>query len=234
MPPSLAFLTSRWAAPDAVARRDIPRIALIAALHFAALGLMAWSEVALVPKAVFLLTWGLINFFWLVVLRRPAVSTALSLAMIVVLILLSRLKYDIIWMTVSFFDIWIINSDTIDFLLSASPDLFAKIVVAGALAVPVIGLLWWIDSFRVRLRAAILGFVACLLGLIGVALAFPQEGWEAWFGDSYVSKFSRSGVAAISALLTDGYLESDASVTDRLRTLPDATCPPARNRPHII
>src|SRR5229473_5107539 len=234
MPPSVAFLTSRWAAPQTVARRDAWRLALIAMMHLAALALMAWSEVALVPKEVFLLTWGLINFFWLIVLRRPAVSTALSLAMIIVLILLSRLKYDIIWMTVSFFDVWIINRDTIDFLLSARPDLFAKIVVAGALAVPVIGLLWWIDSFRVRLRAAILGFVACLLGLIGVALAFPQEGWEAWFGDSYVSKFSRSGVAAVSALLTDGYLESDASVADRLRTLPDATCAPARKPPHIV
>src|SRR5262249_50896413 len=151
-----------------------------------------------------------------------------------VLILLSRLKYEIIWMTASFFDIWIINSGTVGFLLSARPDLFAKIIVAIALAVPVIGLLWWFDSFRVRLKTAIVGFVACLLGLIGVGLAFPQEGWESWFGDSYVSKFSRSGVAAISALLTDGYLESDASVADRLRTLPDAACAPARKPPHII
>src|SRR5712691_10537969 len=163
MPPSVAFLTSRWAVPQTVARRDAWLLALIAMMHLAAL------------------------------------------ALIVVLVLLSRLKYDIIWMTVSFFDIWIINTDTIAFLLSARPDLFAKIVVAGAVAVPALGLLWWIDSFRVRLRAAILGFVACLMGLIGVALAFPQEGWEAWFGDSYVSKFSRSGVAAVSALLTDGY-----------------------------
>src|SRR5262249_7541193 len=89
-------------------------------------------------------------------------------------------------------------------------------------------------SFRVRPRTAIVGFVACLLGLIGVALAFPQEGSEAWFGDSYVSKFSRSGVTTISALLTDGYLESDASVADRLRTLPDAACAPAHKPPHII
>src|SRR5712692_430076 len=165
MPPSVAFLTSRWAAPQTVARRDAWLLALIAMMHLAALALMAWSEVALVPKAVFLLTWGLVNFFWLIVLRRPVVSAALSLAMIVVLILLSRLKYDIIWMTVSFFDIWIINTDTIAFLLSARPDLLAKIAIAGGLAVPVIGLLWWIDGFRVRLRTAVLGFVACLLSL---------------------------------------------------------------------
>jgi hypothetical protein len=45
---------------------------------------------------VFLLVWGMLNFFWLSLLRRPAASAALSLVMIVVLVLLSRLKYDII------------------------------------------------------------------------------------------------------------------------------------------
>jgi hypothetical protein len=234
MPPSLAFLTSRWAAPDAVARRDIPRIALIAALHFAALGLMAWSEVALVPKAVFLLTWGLLNFFWLAVLRRPAVAAALSLLMIVVLILLSRLKYDIIWMTANFLDVMIVNPDTISFLLSVKPDLYRQVLLALALALPALALLWWIDGFRVRLRTAAIGFVLCLAGVAGVALAFPQEGWEAFFGDSYVSKFARSGVAAVSELMLHGYMESDATVTDRLKTLPDATCAPAGKPPHII
>ncbi len=100
MPPSLSFLRCRRAAIDAVARPDALRILLIAALHAAALALMAWSEVGTVSKAVFLLVWGLFNFFWLALLRRPAVSAALSLAMIVALILLSRLKYDMIWMTV--------------------------------------------------------------------------------------------------------------------------------------
>ena len=102
------------------------------------------------------------------------------------------------------------------------------------MALPALGLIWWIDSFRVRLRTAVIGFAACLGGLIGVALAFPQEEWEGFFGDSYVSKFSRSGVAAISVLLTDGYMQSDAAVTDRLKMLPDATCAPAGKPPHII
>src|ERR1700680_3072288 len=130
MPPTLAFLTSRWPAPDAVARRDIPRIALIVGLHLVALGLMVWSEVAIVPKAVFLLTWGLVNFFWLAVLRRPAVSAALSLLTIVLLILLSRLKYDIIWMTANFLDVMIVNTDTVSFLLSVKPDLVPKALLA--------------------------------------------------------------------------------------------------------
>jgi hypothetical protein len=160
MPPTLAFLTSRWPASDAAARRDIPRVALIVALHLAALGLMAWSEVAIVPKAVFLLTWGLVNFFWLAVLRRPAVSAALSLLMIVLLILLSRLKYDIIWMTANFLDLMIINADTISFLLAVKPDLHRQVLLALALLIPALALLWWIDSLRVRPRTAVMGFLA--------------------------------------------------------------------------
>jgi hypothetical protein len=234
MPPSFAFLINGRAAPDAATRRDIPRAALIAALHLAALGLMAWSEVALVPKAVFLLTWGLLNFFWLALLRRPAVSAALSLLMIVVLILLSRLKYVMIWMTVNFLDVWIVSTDTIKFLLSVRPDLYHTALVALALTLPALAVLWWIDTFRVRLRTALTGFVLCLAGLTGMALAFPQEEWEAFFGDSYVSKFARSGVTAISELMTHGYMESDAVVADRLKMLPEAICAPAKRPPHII
>jgi hypothetical protein len=234
MPPFIAFLTSRWAAPYAVTRRHIVQIALIAALNLAALALMYWSEGGPVANSVFLLTWGLLNFFWLALLRRPVVSAALSLAVIVLVILLSRLKYDIIWMTANFLDVMIVNTDTVKFLLSVKPDLYRKVLIAATLAVPALALLWWIDGFRVRLRTAAFGFVVCLAGLIGVALAYPQEEWEAFFGDAYVSKFSRSGVAAISALLTQGYMESDATVADRLRTLPEATCEPARKPPHII
>jgi hypothetical protein len=234
MPPFIAFLTSRFAAPYAVTRRNVMQSGLIAALHLAALALMYWSEGGPVANSVFLLTWGLLNFFWLALLRRPVVSAALSLAVIVLVILLSRLKYDIIWMTANFLDVMIVNTDTVKFLLSVKPDLYRKVLIATTLAVPALALLWWIDGFRVRLRTAAFGFVVCLAGLIGVALAYPQEEWEAFFGDAYVSKFSRSGVAAISALLTQGYMESDATVADRLRTLPEATCEPARKPPHII
>jgi hypothetical protein len=234
MPAFIASLTSRWAAPNAVTRRDVMRIGLIAALHLAALALMYAFEGGLVANAIFLLTWGLLNFFWLVSLRRPAVSAALSLATIVLLILLSRLKYDIIWMTANFLDVMIINTDTVRFLLSVKPDLYRKSLIVLALAVPALALLWWVDSFRVRLRTAALGFVVCLAALTGVTLAYPQEEWEAFFGDSYVSKFSRSGVTAITELMRNGYMESDASVTDRLKTLPVATCEPAAKPPHII
>ena len=234
MPPSIAFLTSRWAAPDAVTRRDVMQIAVTAVLHVAALVLMYWFEGGVVANSVFLLTWGLLNFFWLMLLRRPVVSAALSLAVVVLLILLSQLKYDIIWMTANFLDVMIINADTVKFLLSVKPDLYRQALMTLALALPALTLLWWLDNVRVRLRTAAIGFVVCLAGLVGMTLAFPQEEWEAFFGDAYVSKFSRSGVTAVVELMRNGYMESDASVTDRLKTLPAATCEPSAKPPHII
>ena len=233
MPPSIASLSSRWAVPDAAARGTL-RTSLLAALHLAALGLMLWSEAALVPKVVFCLTWGVLNFFWLAVLRRPAVAAALSLVMIVVLILLSRLKYEIIWMTADFLDVMIINSDTVAFLLAIKPDLEGKVLLALALVLAALTLLWLVDTSRVRLRAAATGFAACAAALVGMALAFPQEEWDVFAGESYVSKFARSGVVAMSELMTHGYMESDATITDRLRTLPSNVCAPPAKPPHVI
>jgi len=233
MPPSIASLTSRWAASDAATSGGILRTTLIVALHGAAFGLMLWSEVGVVPKVAFCFTWGLLNFFWLAVLRRPAVAAALSLVMIVVLILLSWLKYEIIRMTANFLDVVIINSDTVGFLLAIKPELEGKVLLALALVLPALALLWWVDPFRVRLRTAATGFAACAAALVGMALAFPQEEWDAFAGDGYVSKFSRSGVAAVSELVTHGYMESDAAITDRLKTLPIEVCAPQAKPPHI-
>ena len=234
MPPSLAFLTPSRAAPQTATGRDGLCVVLIAALYLAALGVMLWSEVAIVPKLVFVLTFGLVNFFWLALLRRPAVSAAVTLLLVVVLILLSRLKYDMIWMTANFLDVWIINADTVKFLLSIKPDLLGKVLLGSALALSALALTWWIDSLRVRLRSALSGFLLCLAGVTGTALVFPQAGWEAFFGDSYVSKFARSGVTAISDLMLHGYMESAEVVTDRLKMLPAATCAPTAKPPHIL
>src|SRR5215470_13322214 len=209
MPPFIATLTSRWAAPDTVGLRNGLRTALIAAAHAAALGLMLWSEAGVVPKLVFCLVWGLLNFFWLAVLRRPALSAALSLATIVVLILLSRLKYEIIWMTANFLDLMIVNADTVDFLLAVKPDLSRKVLLVLALVLPALTIIWWSDVFRIRRRTAATGLAACAAALLGMSVAFPQEEWDTFVGDSYVSKFVRSGVAAVSEYATRGYMESD-------------------------
>src|ERR1700676_1555626 len=98
------------------ARRRIPawadvfppfsvQFAVILIIHFAALVVMAATEVAVLPKVLFLLSWGILNFFWLMVSRRPGVSAALSLAMVVALILVSRLKHGILMLTANFVDV---------------------------------------------------------------------------------------------------------------------------------
>jgi Sulfatase len=234
MPPFIASLTSRWAVGNAVARRDVLGIALIALPHLAALALMVWSEGGPVAQAAFLSTWGLINFFWLTLLRRPAVAGALSLFMLVALVLLSRLKYEMIWMTANFLDVMIIDTDSVNYALSVMPTLDRSILFALVVPMPILILLWWRDRIRVRRATAALCFVVCLGFLTAVSLASPQEDWEAFFSDSYVSKFSRSGVATLSELMTHGYMESEAVVTERLKTLPEAICAPAAKPPHII
>src|ERR1700694_4723773 len=87
-------------------------IASLAALHLAALAVMAASEFELVPRLAFILTWSLLNFFWLALLRRPVLSAALSLAIIVVLIEISRFKFRVLFMTASFIDVMVIDSET--------------------------------------------------------------------------------------------------------------------------
>ena len=60
----------------------------------------------------FLLSWGILNFFFIALLRRPALSGALSLTLVVVLVLLSRLKHDVVQMTANFVDLMVIDRDT--------------------------------------------------------------------------------------------------------------------------
>ncbi len=96
---------------------------LVASFHAAAFVIMAETEIGIVSKLIFLFTWGLLNFFWLGLLRRPAVAAALSLALILALIQLSLFKYDKLLMTVNFVDMMILDSDTIAFFLTIYPDL---------------------------------------------------------------------------------------------------------------
>src|SRR5450432_578923 len=113
-------------------RRDTIMFSLVALLHVAALIVMAATEADLVAKAAFLLVWGLLNFFWLALFRRPLVAVLLSLDFIVALTLLSRFKFDKLWMTVDFVDVMIIDQDTSAFLLAAVPSLRGWIALAAA------------------------------------------------------------------------------------------------------
>src|SRR5258708_15366556 len=142
MPPAVSALVHRLGGTYPVGWRDASRTALIASLHIAALAIMAFTEADIVAKLCFLLAWGILNFFWLVLTRRPLVSSALSLALIVALVLVSRLKYDIIWMTANFLDLMIIDNDTGSYLMRVMPDLYRNMVIAVVVVVPLVVLLW--------------------------------------------------------------------------------------------
>src|SRR5664279_1649685 len=98
-------MLSRLAPSEALSRRDFATMFLMAALHIAALVIMAVTELDVSTKVSFLAFWALLNFFWLAILRRPAIAGLLSLSFVGALILLSQFKYEKLWMTVNFVDV---------------------------------------------------------------------------------------------------------------------------------
>ena len=227
-----AFL-SRLAPTDAISRRDALALVIIVLLHLSALVVMTATELELATKATFLVAWALLNCLWLVLLRRPAIAGLLSLAMVIVLIILSQFKYDKLMMTVNFVDLMIIDPDTSAFLFTIMPRLRGPILLAVAIALPTLVLLWRIDPFRVRMRTSTLGSTLCMGGLVALSFAYPADFYGQFFNRDYVSKFARSGVEAIYEYATHGLLESDAAVTERLKA-PIASCSPGAKLPHII
>src|SRR5262249_10211086 len=155
----------------ALARHSLARIAPLALLHLGALAIMLWSEVNLLSMAVFALAWGFVNSLWLALLRRPALAAALSLAIFAVLILVSRFKFDVLWMSLNFIDVMIIDADTFAFLMAMFPNVRTASIVAALVFIPLAIAAWRLDPFRVRRGAAALGSVACLAGIAGLSLA---------------------------------------------------------------
>jgi phosphoglycerol transferase MdoB-like AlkP superfamily enzyme len=229
-----AYSLSRRAATDFVARHGLLAFALLGGLHFSAIGIMAWTETTVVSKLAFLLTWGLLNFFFVALLRRPTVAAALSLVFVALLIALSEFKYQVLWMTLNFVDLMIVDPDTVAFLFTIFPGLLITVTVVFILLVPLLALIWWLDPLRLRLWAALAGFSVCLICLVALAQTWEMQTFESFYGKNYVSTFSRTGVAAISELLTHGMLEADAAVTDRLKSSAEAACAPSAKPPHII
>jgi phosphoglycerol transferase MdoB-like AlkP superfamily enzyme len=231
MPAAIVFLKNRVGFPATVEGRFA---AILVAIHMAAFAIMLWSEADIVAKTTFVLAWGFLNFFLLAVLGRPGLSAALSFVMIVVLILLSRFKHDLLFMTASFVDVMIIDADTFAFLMTVSSDLRYAVAAAFLVGVPTLVLLWQLDPFRVRLHASSIGGGSCLVGLACLSLVFPIAPRMAFYSDDYISNFVRSGVAAISELMMHGLMESDAVTVDPLESTIDETCQTTGKRPHII
>src|SRR5712675_1992942 len=156
-----SFGASALAATSRMGRTWFICIGTIAAIHAAALGVMLWTENGWFAPVLFLLAWACLNFFFLLLLRRPGVSAAVSLLQVATLVTLSHFKFTILWMVINFFDVLIVDSDTISFLLSIFPDLRTILLIAAALTIPALVILWRIDMFRVSRLVSLGGVLAC-------------------------------------------------------------------------
>jgi hypothetical protein len=210
------------------------RLLAVAAPHLAALAIMLQTETDFSSRIGFLLSWGILNFFFIAALRRPALSGALSLTLVVVLVLLSRLKHDVVQMTANFVDLMVIDRDTAAFLFTIFPNLRWSVIGAGLVTIPLMYALWWLDPFRIRRLPALACCLACLAALVGHALTWPDEAWRGYYDDGYLSKFSRSGVTAVSDFINYGFMESDAVAKEHLKVPLVDSCHPAGRRPNII
>jgi hypothetical protein len=122
---------------------------------------MFWSEPVLIGMTAFLLAWGMLNAFWIMLLRRPAAAAGLAVTMVIVLFALSSLKAFVLLATVTFTDVLIVDTDTISFLFNTFPDLGANVTVAALIAVPLLAAIFWLDPLRVRARTALVGLIVC-------------------------------------------------------------------------
>jgi hypothetical protein len=230
MPPAVADLKNRLA----VDRRHAVALALLAALHLGAFGILLWSEAEPAARVAFVLTWGVLNFFWLVLLRRPLTSAALSLAVILILVVLSQFKHSVLMMTATFVDLMVIDFATFLFFITVNPGLVWKFALAVALSIPLWVVLWRTDPFRMRRSRALLGCLLCLAALATLSLRLPTDREDEFYPHQYVSKFARSAAVAAVDLTSGGVLEADGAVADRLNLGAGAACEPARKLPHIV
>jgi hypothetical protein len=216
---------------SAAGRHGYLPIAVLATFHLAALALLVWSEHGVVSIVAYLLAWGLLNCFWIIVLRRPMAAAAMSLAMIVVLILLARLKQSVLFIAIDFVDLMIIDLDTARFLLTIYPDLPGQVAIALGVGVPLFAFLLWYDPFRVRLRTAFYGFAFGLAAFAAMSVVAPKDPHNDFDGGEHVSKFARSGATAIGEYFRHGLFDSAA----RVEPLPPVgPCRPAGKLPNII
>src|SRR6267154_5795190 len=159
--PSVITVAARGAAAI-----GIWRLLAVAMPHLAALVIMVRTETDLGSRGGFVLSWGILNFAFIALLRRPALSGALSLTLVVVLVLLSRLKHDVVQMTANFVDLMVIDRDTAAFLFTIFPNLRWSVIGAALVIIPLMYALWWLDPFRIRRLPAVACELACLAVLV--------------------------------------------------------------------
>ncbi|MES1149145.1 MAG: LTA synthase family protein, partial [Bradyrhizobium guangdongense] len=219
---------------------------MVAALHVAALAVLFATEYGAFAITLSLLAWVFANCLLLVVLRRPGVAAALALALTVLLIALSRFKFDILQLSLTFLDFLIIDRDTFSFLLSVFPQLRTQLIVAGIVAVPLLWVIWRADPFRARRGLALAAVGATTVAMSAMSVAVPEQPWEPFQGINHVSNLARSGVVAVSRLASTGWIEADPPAAGSLGLArgakaavltalpPVETCDATARRPHII
>src|SRR6201996_701516 len=161
----------------------IVRLLAVTAPQLAALVLMFLSETDFGSRLCFLLSWGVLNFLWIAMLRRPALSGALSLTMVVVLVLLSRFKHDVAQMTVNFVDVMVVDRDTVAFLFTIFPNLRWSVIATALVILPLMYALWWLDPFRIRRLPALAAGLSSLAALVGYSVYHPDEAWRGYYDD---------------------------------------------------
>ena len=186
-------------------------VSLLVALHTAGIATLYATEYGWFGVALALLIWILFNALWLVVVRRPAVAAALSLASVAALIVLSQFKYSILQLTLTFLDFLIVDQDTVAFLLAIFPQLRWKLLIAALVCVPIGVMLWRFDVLRVRRMAALAVALIALGGIVAGAKLRPEQPWEPFGGVNHVSNFARSGVAQVASLMAHSWIEHDST-----------------------
>jgi Sulfatase len=207
---------------------------LVLSLHALAVVLMAATEVDPLGMVVFLIVWAMLNCLWLVPVRRPSIAALLSFELVSVLSLISRFKYDKLWMTIDFLDVLIVDRDTSAFLLATFPTLRWFILAFAVVTSAAIIVAWRLDHYRVRPQASLAGFSISAVVLAAISLSCPTDLREDFVGGSYVSKFARTGVEAIQELRSRGYLEVAEESGEGRTDVESFVCHPPRGLPHII
>ncbi len=215
-------------------------------MHLAALAVLFATEYGPFAITLSLLAWVFVNCVFLLVLPRPGVSAALALILVALLIALSRFKFDILQLSLTFLDFLIIDSDSFSFLLSVFPRLRAQLIVAGVVAVPVLWVIWRADPFRAGRLLPLAVLAATTVSISAMSVAAPEQPWEPFQGVNHISNLARSGVVAVSRLASTGWIEADppasgvlplasgAHAAGRPALPPGEKCDTAARRPHII
>jgi len=219
---------------------------VVAALHLAALAVLFTTEYGPFAILLSLLAWVFVNCLLLLVLPRPGICAALALVFVVLLIALSRFKFDILQLSLTFLDFLIVDRDTFSFLLSVFPRLRTQLIVAAVIAVPLLWAIWRADPLRARRGVVLAALAATTLSMSAMSVAVPEQPWEPFQGVNHISSLARSGVVAVSRLASTGWIEADPPASGALRLTPgahaatpmalppDQTCDTAAKRPHII